>query len=1072
MKKRLLIYLSVIIGCLFIGLTTYYMLKSYEFISITASGGNEVYINIKETEILSITHQNPAESTNLTATIGDEDVLSFDIETGTITALKGGTSTLEINSSNDDYGPFTFKIFVGDGQSAETPYYIKNTDDLKAVGNIRTYNETNSQDWSLSSYYQLVNDINLDNGEWTPIGSYSNSKPFSGQLFGDNKTIHNLKITNNSESAGLFAYLADFAIIDSVKFDNVNITGSFDYVGVVSGISSGSTISRIEVTNANISATPNTFIDDFDVDNPETKAYLMVGGIVGCSDVTYWEEPESSTGYGYTRTTITMSSFEGTISANEESFDIASLADVSKTSVAFGGIVGFNLGATVLNNKAEATFNVYKNLADLSITNDNITIEIGGIVGIVYYLEIKQAETVVSTIYPLVKNNLAILTCDNLTDETSGVIGKVPVGIQYESGQQWIIGNYFYTDNTTLNFGGSNWDYATTRLSTLSNLKKQSTYITEATLDGTIIESWNIGDSISVWTIDEGKSAPNINFINGLEQEANYPGEEYDISSNLDFQKYYNKLTAPATTPAQIISKKFWLTQNFILEKDINLAEVEIKNIIPIGYDYTFMGNFDGNGHKIYFRNEESSNLSFVNFIEEGSYRYRYGSIFAIINVGAEVKNLTVEKFSLDYAEFAGAIAGINLGTISNCFVQNIKIDNALYAGAMVGVNKGKIQNLTESEDIVYSVASSGARNISIANTTNNVYVGGIVGYNTGLILNIKIQGVFTIIGETTTNNVIRVLGGVVGYNKGEIVNCSVEQSYLSDNSKVKIFVGGFCGINDGIIKNSYTGMEDLVLSTVTTDATQGNQTAGGFVAYLGYDGIIEKSFANVSVTGYYAAGLAADLLGKVSECYVKGSVSGEFIGGFACNLAFKSDNTRGGTLTNSYNTVKLTGITKNSISAGLALFLRNPGKIENCFISNSFEGLGEKYYECYTETRSKFIQFATSKISPAETLGKVNNIVINTGEIINEEVEVSGQILEDKTQKVYYLDNATCLLGADTFISAGFSVGPTAYWTIEAGFYPILTNLNLDGIPQIIEEVEEPAEEETDDSSNPAEEE
>jgi hypothetical protein len=1055
MKKRFLIYLSVIVGCLFIGLTTYYMVKNYEEIVITASSGNEIYLNVEETEVLSVIHRNPAKSTKFSINISDENVLSFNLETRTITALNGGEATLTITPSNEDFGPFEFKILVGDGQES-TPYYVKNAKDLKAVGNTRNYSETVSHDWSLDAFYTLVNDINLDNEEWTPIGSYADNKPFSGQFFGDNKKIHNLKISKDLESAGLFAYLSDFAIIDSVKFNNVNITGSFDYVGVVAGISSGSTISRVEVTNANISVTPNIFTAINETTGAEeTKAYLMAGGIVGCSDIIYWEESNASIGYGYERTNITMTSFSGTISANPECFNIASSEDVDKTYIAFGGIVGFDLGATILNNKAEVTFNVNNNLAALSINKNNVSILIGGIVGIIYPVEIEENETVVATLYPLVKNNLAILTCDTLTDETSGIIGKVPVGVQYESGQQWIIGNYFYTDNTSLTFGGSNWEYATTRVSTLSNIKKQSTYITESTSEGLILEKWDMGDSISVWIINEGKSAPEINFINGIEQEAIYPGEVYTIATILDFQKYYDKLTTPTTTPAEITSKKFWLSQNFVLEIDINLADAGITNIIPIGYDYTFMGNFNGNGHKIYFQAEESSILSFVNTSEEGTYRYRYGSLFAIINIGAEVKNLTVEKFTLDHAEFAGAIAGINLGSVVNCYVKNVKIDSALYAGSMVGFNKGRIQNLEESEEIVYSIVSSSAPNISIPNTTNSVFVGGITGYNTGLISNIKIQGVFTIIGETTENSVIRVLGGVVGYNKGEIENCSVEQSYLSDNSKVKIFVGGFCGINDGIIKNSYTGMEDVVLSTVTTDTTKGDQTAGGFVAYLGYTGIIEKSFANVSVTGYYAAGLAADLLGKVSECYVKGSVSGEYIGGFACNLAFKSDSTKGGIIENCYNTLKLTGVSETSISAGLALFIRTPGKIENCFISNIFEGLGEKYYECFTDNRSKFLQFTTSKISPAENLGTINNIVINNqaSGALNEEIKVSGKLIEDKSQKVYYFDNDTCKLGSEAFVAIGFSVGPTAYWTIEAGFYPILTNLNLDGIPQIVEE-------------------
>jgi hypothetical protein len=254
---------------------------------------------------------------------------------------------------------------------------------------------------------------------------------------------------------------------------------------------------------------------------------------------------------------------------------------------------------------------------------------------------------------------------------------------------------------------------------------------------------------------------------------------------------------------------------------------------------------------------------------------------------------------------------------------------------------------------------------------------------------------------------------------------------------------------------------EGGLFTTVTTDVISGNQVAGGFVAYLGYNGTIEKSFANITVTGYYAAGLAADLLGTVSECYVKGSVTGEYIGGFACNLAFASDSTRGGSITNCYNTVSLTGSTENSLSAGLVLFIRTPGKVETCFISNSFKGLGKKYYESYTDTRFELAQKLTAKISPINLLGTVNAIVINTETdgAVNEEVISNGEYFTDKNQTVVYLTKEGCLLGKTTYEALGFSVSPTAYWTIEEGSFPILTSLNLDGIPQIVEASEEEAE-------------
>lgn len=1063
MRKRLLIYISVIIGCLFVGLTTYHLLRNPEYISVTASGGNEIYLNIHETETLLIEHNLPSEGTTLSYTLSDESLLTFDLETGKIVAVKGGESTLTISTSNENFGPFTFTIRIGDGKSPETPYYIKTAEDLLSIGKIRTYGSIN-QDWSLSSCYEIINDINLAGVEWKAIGSFTDNNNyqddlgFSGQIFGNNKIISNLTITDSnlendgtSKCAGLFASLTNLAVIDSIKFNNVNITGQYDFVGTLAGVSSGATISKVEIKNANISVKPTV------IQNAETQineAYIMAGGLVGCCIVNYWEEVGSVVSdYGYLRTTISMSSFKGKIEIIEDTFDIANDTE-TETYISLGGIAGFNLGSTIINNKSEAIFNIPSDLANLSKTKSEVIINVGGILGLINTQEI-TSEIIV---YPLIKNNLSIITCDNLTDKTGGVIGKTPINVQSTTGKQWIIGNYYYSDNIDLDFGGCSdiWEYATERVTTLSALNKKETYITS------IIENWDIGELLSPWSIDEGNSAPEVNFLTGMEKEVKYEDEIYQISNITDFIFYYNKMTSPFVSP---VSRKFWLSQNYILNKDINLDDAEITEWIPIGADFTFMGTFDGNGHKIYFDNDESQKINFNNVLVDGNYKYKYGAIFAIINVGAEVKNLTIQDLNINYAQYAGSIAGINLGTITNCYVEDITIENAIYAGFMAGVNKGVIQNNEESEDgeIIYSINANTRDGLYTLTLDNDktIYAGSIVGYNTGLIQNIKVMGDYTIIGVLTEKNVIRVVGGAVGYNSGNIINCSTQNGYLADKSRGRIYLGGFCGINDGLIQLSHNGMEEGGLFTIiTADINAGNQVVGGFVASLGYDGFIERCFANISITGYYAAGFAADLLGTVSECYVKGSVTGVYIGGFACNLAFESDSTRGGSINNCYNTVSLTGSTSNSIAAGLALFIRTPGKIENCYIANSFVGEGEKYYEAYTNTRNVLTQKASDmKLAyNVDKLGTVKGIIINieADGVENSDVKRNDtvfNIFTDNSQNVYYLTKDQCMLGKEIYETAGFSVGVTAYWTMEIGSLPILNNLNLDNIPQIVEE-------------------
>ena len=97
----------------------------------------------------------------------------------------------------------------------------------------------------------LAVDIDLDNKEWTPIGT--KDKPFIGTFDGDNCTISNMYInkgfsnTVNNSYVGLFGLTNSPAVIKNLVFENVDIQGSL-YVGTVVGYGfTGSEISNITV---------------------------------------------------------------------------------------------------------------------------------------------------------------------------------------------------------------------------------------------------------------------------------------------------------------------------------------------------------------------------------------------------------------------------------------------------------------------------------------------------------------------------------------------------------------------------------------------------------------------------------------------------------------------------------------------------------------------------------------------------------------------------------------------------------------------------------------------------------
>lgn len=125
-----------------------------------------------------------------------------------------------------------------DGFGIKTnPYLIRNVNDLKLLAE-----KVNSGERYEGKYFKQTADIDLNNEPWTPIGTVINNgkdaKPFKGTFDGDGYKITNLKVTGNSNNAGLFGYTQDATI------KNCNVTGEvkgFNDVGGIVGNADGKT---------------------------------------------------------------------------------------------------------------------------------------------------------------------------------------------------------------------------------------------------------------------------------------------------------------------------------------------------------------------------------------------------------------------------------------------------------------------------------------------------------------------------------------------------------------------------------------------------------------------------------------------------------------------------------------------------------------------------------------------------------------------------------------------------------------------------------------------------------------
>ena len=135
-----------------------------------------------------------------------------------------------------------------EGNEKKEPVEIRTADDLRNIAS------------DLSGDYVLMNDLDLENQEWTPIGTYE--YPFTGTFCGNGHMIDGLKIDSSEDCQGLF------------------------------GVSSGAVISRLGVFGsvtgkdhaaAVVGFAYNTEIK-YCVNNASVNGVNQVGGVVGTAD--------------------------------------------------------------------------------------------------------------------------------------------------------------------------------------------------------------------------------------------------------------------------------------------------------------------------------------------------------------------------------------------------------------------------------------------------------------------------------------------------------------------------------------------------------------------------------------------------------------------------------------------------------------------------------------------------------------------------------------------------------------------------------------------------------------------
>ncbi len=282
----------------------------------------------------------------------------------------------------------------------------------------------------------------------------------------------------------------------------------------------------------------------------------------------------------------------------------------------------------------------------------------------------------------------------------------------------------------------------------------------------------------------------------------------------LDFAKRVNN--GKTTLNAKIVVEKIDASAS-----NPNSLEYDAQTTAwtPIGNSSSpFTGTFDGNGCTIKGLTIKSTGdyIGLFGYVgKDGIVQNVYlegGSIKGNNYVGGVV-GFNGGKVSNCYnagdvegrGNFVGGVAGVNGGTVSNCYNAGDVEGLDSSVGGVVGFNGGKVSNCYNAGDVegrgnfVGGVAGNNS-NGRISNCYNtgavggDSNVGGVVGWNDS---NGKVSNCYNVGDVVGTGSYV---GGVVGYNLGLLLNC-----YSVGDVTGRYEVGGVVGYNEGgTVSNCY----------------------------------------------------------------------------------------------------------------------------------------------------------------------------------------------------------------------------------------------------------------------------
>lgn len=669
--------------------------------------------------------------------------------------------------------------FAGAG-TAEIPYEIRNAEDLKLLAK----NVNNGEKYE-DKHFQLTADIDLENKEWTPIGTEDTL--FQGTFDGYGYQIANLKISNGVEYAGLFGNVWGATI------QNCNVTGEingYNHTGGIVGYANNNTYILNCSFQGNVEG------------NGEDKGGIVGHTSIGCDvsgcyvtgTVTGGSAVGGIAGWGvgtikncYALADVTAAGYNagGIAGYYCSNFTIENCYYSGRVSASWsaGGIAGTALGGTIQNCVSLAE----------SVTGSNAN-RIAGY---------KNGETLTANYaWNGTKVNNATVPAEN-----AGTVNGAD--LTYAGGTLSPQFNAIFKNNSA-------WDFTDNGLPILKNTGGTQSaylppYLTKASFYGN-------------GTAENPYEIRNVNDLKLLAEKVNngtdYEGKYFKQTANIDLKNEPN-----------------WIPIGGTVIEHTSTWEISV-----------FKGNYDGDGHKItnLTTTEDSNHVGLFGKAEDATIQncnvegkvkgYQYaGGIVGGVGVKTKILNCSFQGSVMGESDCIGGIVGETSSgcEVSGCFVTG-KVEGLQRVGGIAGKGVGTIKNCYALADVTAAGVEAGgiagnAYNCTIENCyySGDVlaknYAGGIAGVMDSTSgSSTTIENCVSLAESVTAgiNSVNRIAGGV--RDKINLIN---NHSY----NRTKLVINGKPAYPTGGAENNVIGA-DVYISNGRVMKDVPNQTLFNWV--------------------------------------------------------------------------------------------------------------------------------------------------------------------------------------------------------------------------------------------------